>query len=63
MDVLKYAHENRCPWDERTCSRAAEWGHLDVLEYARKNGCPWHKAGCLSDAKTEEIKAWIRIQL
>ena len=38
--MLKYAHENGCPWDERTCESAADYGHLDVLKYARENGCP-----------------------
>ena len=41
LGVLKYAHENGCPWDERTCRAAARGGHLDVLKYARENGCPW----------------------
>ena len=42
LEVLKYLHENGCPWDEKTCEAAAVGGdyHLDVLEYARANGCP-----------------------
>ena len=28
-----YAHENECPWDEKTCSLAAENGHLECLKY------------------------------
>jgi hypothetical protein len=39
--VLKWARENGCPWDEETCSAAAEGGHLEVLKWARENGCPW----------------------
>jgi hypothetical protein len=37
---LKYAHENGCPWDEKTCSLAAENGQLECLKYAHENGCP-----------------------
>ena len=43
LDCLKYAHENGCPWDEGTCSYAAEYGHLDCLKYAHENGCPWNE--------------------
>ena len=41
LEVLKYAHENGCPWDERTCYEAAGGGHLDVLKYLHEQGCPW----------------------
>ena len=40
LNMLKYAHEEGCPWDKRTCSRAAEEGHKEVLEWAIANGCP-----------------------
>ena len=51
LDVLKYAHENGCPWDEWTCSNAAKGGHMNVLEYAHENGCPWEEFTCYSAAK------------
>ena len=35
-ECLKYARENGCDWDWRTCSFAAENGHLECLTYARK---------------------------
>jgi len=41
LEVLKWARENGCPWDEWTCAYAAEGGHLEVLKWARENGCPW----------------------
>ncbi|CAB9515262.1 ankyrin repeat protein [Seminavis robusta] len=41
LDILKYAHENGCPWDKSTCSSAARGGHLEILKFARDNGCPW----------------------
>jgi hypothetical protein len=39
--VLKWARENDCPWDESTCSQAAEEGHIELLRWARMNGAPW----------------------
>ena len=51
MDVLKYAHENGCPWDEGTCEWAAMGGHLDVLKYLHDNGCPWDEDTCLMAAE------------
>jgi hypothetical protein len=51
LEVLKWARENDCPWDEETCMGAAWKGHLEVLKWARANGCPW-------DAKTCETAAF-----
>jgi hypothetical protein len=38
FDVLLWARENGCPWDN-TCASAAEGGHLEILKWARENGC------------------------
>ena len=46
LDVLKYARENGCPWNEETCEEAARGGHLDVLKYLHENGCPWNEKAC-----------------
>ena len=46
LEILKYAHENGCPWDENTCCRAAENGYLDCLKYVHENGCPWNEGTC-----------------
>ena len=46
LKELKQAYENGCPWDERTCSGAAENGHLECLKYAHENGCPWNASTC-----------------
>ena len=78
MEVLRYAHENGCLWDEETCAAAAEGGHLNVLKYARKNGCPWNKEACLQsirlgethsclggqceDTKWRDTKSWVLSQ-
>ena len=29
-----------CPWDHKTCVRAAEGGHFEVLKWAHVHGCP-----------------------
>ena len=42
LEVLQWARQNGCPWNELTCSAAAG-GHLDVLQWAHENGCPWDK--------------------
>ena len=46
MDVLQWARDNGCPWDEKTCAAAASTGHLDVLRWARDNRCPWDEKTC-----------------
>ena len=46
LEILKYAHENGCPWNEWTCEMAAKYGHLDCLKYAHENGCPWDEEIC-----------------
>ena len=50
LDCLKYAHKNKCFWDEDTCNYAAENGHLDCLKYAHKNKCPWNYQTCQAAA-------------
>ena len=50
LECLKYAHENGCPWDEKTCigsSSNASWHstdsntpYLECLQYAYQNKCP-----------------------
>ena len=42
LDMLRYAHENGCPWHEITTYVVAGNGHLDCLRYVHKNGCPWN---------------------
>ena len=33
LEKLKGFRENGCPWEERTCSRAAHGGHLELLSW------------------------------
>jgi hypothetical protein len=37
LEILKWARENGCPWNELTCASAARGGHLTVLKWAREN--------------------------
>lgn len=50
LDVVQWAHGLGCPWDESTCSSAAEGGHLHVLEWVRGQGCPWSEGTFMSAA-------------
>jgi len=40
LEVLKWARENGCPWNEHTCLEAATNGYFEVLKWARENGYP-----------------------
>ena len=43
FEILKWAREQGCPWNEWTCAYAAENGHFKILKWAREQGCPWDK--------------------
>lgn len=38
LEILKYTHEDVCPWSEKTWEAAA--GLEDILQYLRDNDCP-----------------------
>jgi hypothetical protein len=50
LNMLKYLHENGCPWNEWACANAALGGHLEVLKYLHENGCPWNEDACTNAA-------------
>ena len=56
LEVLKYAHENGCPWDEGTCSNAA-LTHFALLQYAHENGCPWNRQTCYNAASSGNLQS------
>ena len=62
MGVIKWARANGCPWDEWTCTNAAEGGHLEVLQWARANGCPWNSltCACAAGGGHLEVLQWAR---
>jgi len=39
--LLKWFHEQGCPWDQGCCAAAARGGHLDVLMWLKDQGCPF----------------------
>ena len=47
LKLLKWLHENGCPWDSSTCASAAKKGNLELLKWLRQNGCPWDSSTCL----------------
>jgi hypothetical protein len=53
LEVLKWAHSQRCPWNGLTCAFAAENGHLEMLKWARSQGCPWDERTCTFAARTD----------
>lgn len=61
-DVLQWARENDCPWDERSCALAARAGRLDVLKWCRSNGCRWNGSTCsfAAGAGRLEVLKWAR---
>ena len=58
--LLRWARENGCPWDERTCAAAAAAGNLEVLKWAREHGCPWDERTCAAAAAGQylEVLQW-----
>ena len=63
LQVLQWACENGCPWDEWTCAYAAQGRHLEVLKWARANGCPWSAVTCAVAAGGGhlEVLKWARV--
>ena len=62
LDALKWLHKNGHPWDEWTCSWAAQGGHLEVLKWAYNYGCPWDERTCSWAAELGhlEVLKWAR---
>jgi len=38
LDILKYLHENGCPWNEKSFELASLNGNLKCLQYLHENG-------------------------
>jgi len=60
--VLQWARANGCDWDDWTCEKAAEGGHLAVLQWARANGCDWNRDKCAAVCTQPALLAWIWAQ-
>ena len=55
--VLQWAQAQGSLLHEKSCSRAAENGHLAVLQWARAEWCPKTKIHCKYAAKSDFEKA------
>ena len=62
VELLKWAREHGCPWDERACVAAAKRGHMAVLKWAGEHGCPWDPQTCTEVAYKGNlgILKWLR---
>jgi hypothetical protein len=62
FELMKWARNNECPWDARTCTAAARLGRLDVLEWARRENCPWDAQTCTAAAEKGHLHVleWAR---
>ena len=54
---LIWAHNDEYPWNESTCSRAAENGHLECLKYLHETDppCPWNEDTCSRAAENGHL--------
>ena len=62
--MLKWLHNTGCPWDSKTCLKAAEGGHLEVLNWAQEHHCPWDRETAPWAARGGhlEVLKWARAQ-
>jgi uncharacterized protein YabN with tetrapyrrole methylase and pyrophosphatase domain len=62
LNVLKWARENNCSWNDWACHNAAYNDHLNVLKYLREYGCPWDKYTCYYAVETGhlDVLKWAR---
>ena len=44
IDLVEYAHQKGCVWNETTMREATAHGHLDCLKYLHEHGCPWDRS-------------------
>ena len=66
LEVLQWAREHDCPWNDKTCHAAARGGHLAVLRWAREHNCPWDADECGLDAYIyghHRVERWVREQI
>jgi len=62
FNLLKFAWEKKCPWDEDTFASAARGGHFEILKWLREHDCPWDGESCSAAAEERnfEILKWLR---
>ena len=62
LEILCWARENGCHWNENTSALAAQYGHLEVLQWVRGNGGSWDARVCQYAAQNGnfEMLKWVR---
>ena len=62
LETLRWARENGCDWDAKTCFHAAYGGQLEALKWLQAEGCPWDAGTCWVAVKEghEEMLRWAR---
>ena len=56
-NMVKYLHENGCPWDVGTFYWIAKFGNLDFLKEAINDGLVWGEIGFITN---REVIKWIK---
>ncbi|KAL5239972.1 hypothetical protein ACI65C_007382 [Semiaphis heraclei] len=56
LRMLKYLHQNQCPWSSETCTFAALSGQLECLKYARDHGCSWNVRTCTAAVRMDKFE-------
>ena len=57
LNVIRFAHVNKCNWDLTSSYRAAIGGHIHVLKWIKENGYEWSRNTCSAAA----IKGYLHI--
>ena len=48
LEILQWARQNNCPWNESTCKQTAANGSLKILQWAHQNKLPLEQKNCHS---------------
>lgn len=62
LEILKWLHEQKCPWDEKICDKAAKKGQLHILKWAvddQKYECPKSWCRLAAEKGNADIIQWV----
>ena len=61
LKLLKWLHEQGCPWDFRTFISAAQFGNIEMMEWLYQKKCPWNELTFSSAARSGnlDILKWL----
>ena len=64
LKIMKWLHENKCPWNSQTFWVAAKKGDLKMMKWLHKNKCPWDAATFGFAAQNGNLKnmKWLKEQ-